>query len=676
MLTQLSYPSTRQRPRPENTGESLFVSVLIGLLFVGLLSPLGAAAEAQPDAGSSDPALEPGAIAVPDLSNLEAGVRLRVENLAQALGELFSQPGVDPRQLAEGHGILGQHYQAFDLLEAARDAYAQASRLAPEDFRWAYYHGLVLHILGEFEGAVASYAQALEHQPGDRASALRAGRTLLELGRLDEARKRFDSILAAEPAHAGALYGLAKVQAAEGNWESAIAGFERVLELQPEASIAHYPLAQAYRRAGQIAKAREHLALRGDQDVRFEDPLGSAVAWLSAGTALDVVRAMARSSDELPDRDYLGFALSQLAGVDGAATKLAEALDSPAAEWSSPLEKGRVHYVLGGLLVDRRDDDGAESQFRRALELAPSLLDARIKLGNIQARRQNWDAAIAAYSQVLGQDANNAPARLKRAAAHMATSNGDAAIPDLEALLSIDPAASEPRVRLATVKARLGQNQEALEHFRATLELDLRVDERAGIHLEIGNLLRASGDAQAAEAEFRAALEQDSQLAAAHFQLASLLGQRGNFHQAAESYRRVVELDPEHASARLGEVTALNLSGSFALAIGRLKEGLQVLPEAVELTHSLARLLAACPDRELRQGDEAVELAREAFEALPSFDHAITVAMALAEAGRFTEAVEWQETLIEQAEQRGDKKAAAQARAHLALYSRGKACCG
>jgi multidrug resistance efflux pump len=96
----------------------------------------------------------------------------------------------------------------------------------------------------------------------------------------------------------------------------------------------------------------------------------------------------------------------------------------------------------------------------------------------------------------------------------------------------------------------------------------------------------------------------------------------------------------------------------------------------LQLTQTLARLLAAAGDRSVRDGERAVELATQAVTARSSLENAETMAMAMAEAGRFENAVALQSRLVEEAEQRGEEPLLQRLRAHLALYRRGQSCCG
>ena len=92
----------------------------------------------------------------------------------------------------------------------------------------------------------------------------------------------------------------------------------------------------------------------------------------------------------------------------------------------------------------------------------------------------------------------------------------------------------------------------------------------------------------------------------------------------------------------------------------------------VRIADVLARLLATAPDEAVREGAAALEIALEVFEDYRRPEFAETLAMALAEVGRFEEAVQVQSRVVTEIESRGDTSQLAKARRWLENYEAGR----
>ena len=133
-------------------------------------------------------------------------------------------------------------------------------------------------------------------------------------------------------------------------------------------------------------------------------------------------------------------------------------------------------------------------------------------------------------------------------------------------------------------------------------------------------------------------------------------------------------VEPANPAPRVGEATALILAGYFAAATERLEAGLELLPGNLDLMDILARHLAVCPDPTIRDGARAVELALRVYQGVPSSESVETLAMAYAEAGNFAEAVTWQTSLLNGADEETREEVMATWRANLELYRNGRPC--
>ncbi len=641
----------------------VFAFLIVGALFAGV--------------GSGQPAGRFPALTIPrpDLSAMEATAREKIESMQASLETLKQREDIQPTELAEAFGHLGQLFHAYRLLDSAEESYSISGRLSPEDYRWLYYLALVQHAEGELATAITNYESALAQHADDPAILLRLGDALVEVDRTAEARQRFERVRELEPDSAAAYYGLGKVAGFDNEFQTAVAHFERVLELQPDASVVHYLLGQAYRKIGELDKAREHLQKRGQEEVLFTDPLGDQVARLAKGTAFEIVLALAESADDYSDEEFLGFALSHFGDVRGSIKQLEQGLNLKQDADASADEQSRIHYVLGGLLVNDGRDTEAIVHFKRALELAPELTDARVKLGNAQARAGNYEAAVTAYDSVVASQPQNATALLKRVSALMALGREPAARKDLEKLLTLSPESSEVHVRLASLLEKNNELESAINLYLKVLDLEVSLQEKPLVHYRLATLLRQVGRFDQAIEQYKAALEVEPTLAPALNNLGGLLAQVGNMSDAAKVFGALVRLAPEQLQPRLAESTALILSGQYAAATTRLEEALAKFPDELPIKDILARHLAAAPDQAVRNGSRAVELALDLFDNVPSPESAETLAMAYAEAGRFEDALKWQRQLIAELVPDSDPELAKRLAANLTLYERGEPCC-
>jgi hypothetical protein len=116
-------------------------------------------------------------------------------------------------------------------------------------------------------------------------------------------------------------------------------------------------------------------------------------------------------------------------------------------------------------------------------------------------------------------------------------------------------------------------------------------------------------------------------------------------------------------------VLSLILAGKLDAAKVALRDALRVFPRDSAMANALARLLATAGTPEVRDAGLALELSQRVHKALLNSTSAETLAAALAESGRFTEAAELQRRVAEKAPAgpAGDL-----ARSRLESYERGE----
>jgi tetratricopeptide (TPR) repeat protein len=68
--------------------------------------------------------------------------------------------------------------------------------------------------------------------------------------------------------------------------------------------------------------------------------------------------------------------------------------------------------------------------------------------------------------------------------------------------------------------------------------------------INLGAVLSASGDLDAATVQYREALRLDPRSAEAHYNFGNVLAQRGTFQDAIDHYREAVRLKPDYEAAQ------------------------------------------------------------------------------------------------------------------------------
>lgn len=667
--------------RCKSPGASGFLGLvgLACLLTPALLAAPLSANQEQPPTGPAQAATSRGTgfdltnlidVPAPNVESMEAAVR---EQLTAAHRELTiarqqyldasptGREGLsaeERRELAQIHGQVGRLYFLYDLIDAATAAFDNAVRLDDDNPRWHYYLGTSYFTNGRWDDAAEQFDRTLALKPGDPPALLRRGRLELErfstgapeAAELAESARSFFEPLVEQPAYAAAAhFGLGKVAAQVGDSATAAEHFEAALTLQPEATAIHYPLALAYRDLGRIDQARAQLALRGERDTAFPDPaieeLGRLVAGASAfvirgnrlsraGRLDEAIEAFETAVDLDPDgrvgRQGLGATLAAVGRLGEAAVQYQAAVDLDP-------DDSFAHYNLGTLQAQMGRDDEAVRSLLRAIELAPDLKSAHFNLGSAYARQGRFEQARHHFQRTV----------------------------------EIDPQDTEAQIQLAGTLGRLGQGAEAELRLKRILAEQPDLD---SAHLRLGALLLDRGAVEEALSHYRAAVATESPLPRAFGGLGVALARLGRFEEAAEAYSRQIEAAPRQADGHFGQALALLLAERDLEARKALESSIEALPEDLDLVHLLARVLATAEPAAARDGERAVDLAGTVFSARQTPEHAETLAMALAESGRFDEAVNWQRQVVQRLVAAGATGPAQAARQRLALYENETPC--
>jgi tetratricopeptide (TPR) repeat protein len=317
------------------------------------------------------------------------------------------------------------------------------------------------------------------------------------------AERELRAVLALEPANAEAHAKLGFLLFMRAQWADAAAHLQQALQAQPGQANTEAVLGMCEKRLGKTAEARQSLQDSFPQlpAGRLKTQAGLDLAEIlyendDLDRAVDVVRTLLPLDPQNPDVLYTAARVyADLANR----SRDALALAAP--------NSGRTHQLMAEFLINKGDAHGAIRQFRKALELSPTLGGVHYELG---------DAILL--------DSREPPAL-------------DAAEKEFRTAQAENPQDANAEYRLGTICSLRKDYKRAIGHY--TRALQLRPD-NAHAEQELGWAWFKLGDSQKGLEHLAAATRLDPLFPAAHYQLSAVYKQLG---RADDSQREMAAFE-------------------------------------------------------------------------------------------------------------------------------------
>ena len=375
-------------------------------------------------------------------------------------------------------GMLGKVLQAWELWDAAHQAYARAQARAPRTFDWQYLDGVVLERRARPAEAIARFEASVAISPDYLPARVKLAESLFGAGRLDDSQRLFAALTDPDGAPAAA-FGLGRIAAAQGRHEAAVAQFQRAIALFPEFGAAHYALALSCRALGRRDEAQAAIEQHRRFGARWPavaDPVLASVttlrddpgALLQRGVKLadagDVEAAVAAHEAALAIDPSLAQAHANLISLYGRQRRFARAEDEYQAVVALGVNVADAHYDYGVLLgLQERWDDAAVA-YGRALALNPLHAEAHNNLGQVLERTRRFEAALAEYRAALQGQPTLRVARFNAGRMLIALGRPDEAVGELQRLTEPrDAEAPRYLFALSTAYVRSGRKNDGLK---------------------------------------------------------------------------------------------------------------------------------------------------------------------------------------------------------------------
>lgn len=275
-------------------------------------------------------------------------------------------------------------------------------------------------------------------------------------------------------------------------------------------------------------------------------------------------------------------------------------------EISVPAVDYKIQLDAGEELLKKREIEKAMVALEKARELKPGFPQTLSALGFALSEQGDVDGAIKYFQQAIELDKFNIDAYVYLGAAFIKKQDYEQALKVFESAVHLNPMHFNGRTGLASTLALMGRFADSVEHFQKALEINPdNLDNRYNYGLALNNL--------------------------------------GRYAEAVEQFTSILEKNPQDARAHAAVAVALNRQGNIGEAIRHYEEALKISPGDLNALNNLAWILATAPDRNLRNGPRALELAQKLcaktdYKLVGALD---TLAAAFAQAEKFDDAVKW-----------------------------------
>ncbi|MDN7492155.1 tetratricopeptide repeat protein [Burkholderia sp. AU45274] len=287
-----------------------------------------------------------------------------------------------------------------------------------------------------------------------------------QAGRLAEAKTLYDAILTAQPGQPDALHFLGLLACQLKQYDAGIALMEQSLVARPDASYFNN-LGNMLRESGRLDDAIAHYR-----------------------------RAVALRPDYPEAHNNLGNALRDAREPAAAMQSCARAIE---------LRPGyaQAYNNLGNALQDLGDLDDAATHYGRAIELDPSMAMAHANLSAVRHKQLRCAEALAHAQDAIRLAPTLAEAHNHAGNAYHGLDRLDAAQASHRTAVTLNPADAGACHNLSVVLLKLQRLDEALVYCRQALQAG---PPAVLMHVNLGDILRAQGNVDAAVHAYRDAL--------------------------------------------------------------------------------------------------------------------------------------------------------------------------
>jgi tetratricopeptide (TPR) repeat protein len=561
--------------------------------------------------------------------------------------------------------------------QEAHDRAAAALAVKPESFDAQLDLANADAALGNGDLATEEIQKAIQNAPGRSEGYLALGLIQIKLKKLTEAEASFQKAISVNPGFLPARLLLGDFYQQQGRGPEAEQQYTAAVSAAPQNPAARGALARFFLASNRKADAERTVA--DGKSAVGNDPRGYRMLgdyYIGIGDSQKALAEFSSLSAAHPKdlsvkRTYIQLLMLQNR-TDEANTLNEQILKDNSGDLEASIIHGQIlirnshpneavfalqnavksapdnavgHFYLGVAYSQTGMAQQAESEWRTAARLAPSLMDAQRVLASMAISRNDWSWLAEIGNQLIQAQPRSPLGYVYRGMERAA--RGDQALAEMNFSRAMELGPADPSGYIEMAQLRMIQNRPAdaemllqqalardpnsIDALKGLVLLDLQLKQPAkalaAVHDQIakspnssefymllGSLLVDAKDMSGAESALQKAAELNPNNVNAFLVLAQLYARRGAADQAIADYQLAMQKNPRDVRLHLAYGSLLEDRGNWQQAETLYQQALQIKPDDPAVANNLAYLFIQ------HGGDKAaaVSMARTARKGLPN----------------------------------------------------------